>query len=127
MPSDAKVYWRDVTKQVMGLFDGGGGGMKAAATLVGKAVGKAAAEAAAAAGEGTARQEAARTTAARLAEQQTMAELRAAMCKPCAKQHLYQVGEYQLQDALLAEPFEVICFYSSYCRRAHGMAQTTAR
>ena len=36
-----------------------------------------------------------------------MAELREATTKPCTKQHLFQVGEYQMQDTQLLEPFEV--------------------
>ena len=36
-----------------------------------------------------------------------MAELREATTKPCTRQHLFQVGEYQMQDTQLLEPFEV--------------------
>ena len=42
-----------------------------------------------------------------MASRRTMAELREATTKPCTKQHLFQVGEYQMQDTQLIEPFEV--------------------
>lgn len=40
-------------------------------------------------------------------QKQTEAELRAATCKPCQKEHLHQTGEYQMHDTQLSEPFEV--------------------
>ena len=45
------------------------------------------------------------------ARKQTMGMLRAATSAPCTKEHLYQVGEYQLQDAYLADPFAVNASY----------------
>ena len=33
--------------------------------------------------------------------------MRAATAKPLAKEHFGQVGEYQLQDAFLSDPFQV--------------------
>ena len=99
MPADTKDYWRRVVKRVGALWDGGGGGMLEAAALMGRA----AATAAVAAGKDAAAVEAARRAAATQAEEQ----LRASTTSPLARHHLYQVGEYQLQDALLSEPFEV--------------------
>jgi hypothetical protein len=100
---EARQYWHVVTKQVEAMFDGNGGGMKAAATLVEKRrvssalqSGRTPAEAAAAGLE---------------ARKETMGMLRAATSKPCAKEHLYQVGEYQLQDTYLSDPFAVNLSY----------------
>ena len=107
MPADARQYWRLVTHHVMSLFDCGGGGMKKAAELVGKAAGRAAAAAAASAGAGATEQQAASEAASAAARKLTEAELRAGTTKPCAKEHLYQTGEYQMQDTQLSEPFEV--------------------
>ena len=39
-----------------------------------------------------------------MASRRTMRE---ATTKPCTRQHLFQVGEYQMQDTQLMEPFEV--------------------
>ena len=107
MPADARQYWRLVTHHVMSLFDGGGGGMKKAAALVGKAAGCAAGDAAARAGASAQQQHAASEAASAKARRKTEAELRAATSKPCAKEHLHQTGEYQMQDSQLSEPFEV--------------------
>ena len=104
---EAKQYWRLATHHVMSLFDGGGGGMKRAAELAGRAAGQAAAHASAAMGKSAAQQRKASEKASKKASKQTVEELRAATTHPCTKLHLYQVGEYQLQDAQLLEPFEV--------------------
>ena len=104
---EAKQYWRLATHHVMSLFDGGGGGMKRAAELAGRAAGQAAAHASAAMGKSAAQQRKASEKASKKASKQTVEELRAATTHPCTKLHLYQVGEYQLQDAQLSEPFEV--------------------
>ena len=45
--------------------------------------------------------------AANAARKAALGALRAATTKPVAREHLYQVGEYQMQDCLLSEPFEV--------------------
>ena len=81
--------------------------MKKAAELVGKVAGRAAAEAAASAGAGASEQQTASEAASAAARKRTEAELRAATTKPCAKEHLHQTGEYQMQDTQLSEPFEV--------------------
>ena len=107
MPSDARQYWRLVTNQVMSLFDGGGGGMKDAAGAAGRAAGREAARESASHGQSEAAQRAASERASAEASRRTMAELREATTKPCTKQHLFQVGEYQMQDTQLMEPFEV--------------------
>ena len=107
MPTDARQYWRLVTHHVMSLFDGGGGGMKKAAELVGKAAGRAAADASAARGDTEREQKAASEAACAKARRKTEAELRAATTKICAKEHLHQTGEYLMQDTQLSEPFEV--------------------
>ena len=88
MPLDARAYWRNVSWQVTSLWDGGGGGMKKAAELVGKSVAKQIETA----GGG----EAAQHVASEAARKRTEAELRAATSKPCEKLHLFQTGEYQL-------------------------------
>jgi hypothetical protein len=101
--AEATQYWRVVTKQTMAMFDGGGGGMLAAATLVEKKATRAAQQA---------QKSAVEVAAAGLeARKETMGMLRAATAKPCTKEHLYQVGEYQLQDAFLSDPFEVNASY----------------
>ena len=107
MPDDARQYWRLVTKQVMSLYDGGGGGMKDAAGAAGRAAGREAAQESASHGQSEAAQRAASERASAVASRRTMAELREATTKPCTKQHLFQVGEYQMQDTQLMEPFEV--------------------
>ena len=107
MPADARQYWRFVTHHVMLLFDGGGGGMKKAAELVGKVAGRAASEVCAARGGSQRQQQAASEAASAKARRKTEAELRAATTKICAKEHLHQTGEYQMQDTQLSEPFEV--------------------
>ena len=107
MPSDARQYWRLVTKQVMSLYDGGGGGMKDAAGAAGRAAGREAARESASHGQSEAAQRAASERASAEASRRTMAELREATTKPCTRQHLFQVGEYQMQDTQLMEPFEV--------------------
>ena len=38
---------------------------------------------------------------------ETKEQLRAGTTHPCTKEHLFQTGEYQLQDGQLSEPFEV--------------------
>jgi len=58
-------------------------------------------------GKSAAQQRKAGEKASKKASKQTVEELRAATTHPCTKLHLYQVGEYQLQDAQLLEPFEV--------------------
>jgi hypothetical protein len=100
---EARRYWHVVERQTLAMFDSSGGGMKAAASLVEKkrvakelAGGSSQAEAAIAGFE---------------ARKQTMGVLRAATSKPCAKEHLFQVGEYQLQDAYLSDPFAVSLSY----------------
>ena len=107
MPDDARQYWRLVTKQVMSLYDGGGGGMKDAAGAAGRAAGREAARESASHGQSEAAQRAASERASAVASRRTMAELREATTKPCTKQHLFQVGEYQMQDTQLLELFEV--------------------
>ena len=99
MPADAREYWRTVTNRVMALWDGGGGGMKAAS---------------AAAGRGAEREmrlagacEADVRTAGAAQRRQIQEQLRAGTTHPCTKEHLHQTGEYQLQDGQLSEPFEV--------------------
>ncbi|EOD31504.1 hypothetical protein EMIHUDRAFT_112832 [Emiliania huxleyi CCMP1516] len=94
MPDDARQYWRLVTKQVMSLYDGGGGGMKDAAGAAGRAAGREAAQESASHGQSEAAQRAASERASAVASRRTMAELREATTKPCTKQHLFQVGEY---------------------------------
>ena len=116
------AYWHLVKKQVGALFAGGGGGMQAAGDA---AAAYAAAEATAQGLTG-----AKVATEAKKARKAAMGALRAATSMPVAKEHLYQVGEYQLQDCLLSEPFEVrvalvlaayVCFArSTGCRP--GMA-----
>ena len=98
-----RQYWHVVTKQTTAMFDGGGGGMLAAATLVEKKATRAARQA---------KQSEAEVAAAGLeARKETLGMLRAATAKPCTKEHLYQVGEYQLQDAFLSDPFAVNASY----------------
>ena len=92
MPSDARQYWRLVTKQVMSLYDGGGGGMKDAAGAAGRAAGREAARESASHGQSEAAQRAASERASAVASRRTMAELREATTKPCTKQRLFQVG-----------------------------------
>ncbi|EOD29334.1 hypothetical protein EMIHUDRAFT_203954 [Emiliania huxleyi CCMP1516] len=86
MPSDARQYWRLVTNQ---------------------AAGREAARESASHGQSKAAQRAASERASAEASRRTMAELREATTKPSMKQHLFQVGEYQMQDTQLIEPFEV--------------------
>jgi len=112
--ADARQYWHCVTKQTMAMFDGGGGDMLAAASLVEKKAmeqarraGKCEAEVAATGLE---------------ARKETMGMLRAATSKPCTREHLYQVGEYQLQDAFLSDPFAV---NASYVMNAHTCSART--
>ena len=107
LPADDKHYWFRVNKHVMGLFDGGGGGMHQMAAMVGEAEGRAAQLASAASGAGEEAQQSARDKARAAGSKRTMGELRAATTHPCTKQLLYQVGQEQLQDVLLSEPFEV--------------------
>ena len=45
------------------------------------------------------------------ARKETLGALRAATARVCQKEHLYQVGEYQLQDGFLSNPFEVNASY----------------
>ena len=108
MPADDKHYCLRVNKHVMGLFDGGGGGMHQMAAMVGEAEGRAAQLASAASGAGEQEaQQAVRDKARAAGSKRTMEELRAATTHPCTKQLLYRVGQEQLQDVLLSEPFEV--------------------
>ena len=88
---------RLVTKQVMSLYDGGGGGMKDTAGAAGRAAGREAARESASHGQSEAAQRAASERASAVASRRTMAELREATTKPCTRQHLFQVGEYQMQ------------------------------
>ena len=99
MGGDAREYWHDVTTQVMSLFDGGGGGMLQAAALV---------EQKTMAGMRRPGISEAQLAAAGLeARKETLGALRATTARVCQKEHLYQVGEYQLQDGFLSNPFEV--------------------
>ena len=100
---EARQYWRVVTKQTMAMFDGGGGGMLAAATLVQTKTATAARRAQ--------KPEAEVGAAALEARKETMGMLRAGTSKVSTKEHLYQVGEYQVQDALLSDPFKVNASY----------------
>ena len=59
MPADARQYWHWVTRRVMGIFDGGGGGMRQVAEKAGRGAGQAAAQASVARGEGVEQQQAA--------------------------------------------------------------------
>eukprot|EP00966_Prymnesium_polylepis_P179963 4166715-Prymnesium_polylepis.1 len=77
------------------MFDGGGGGMLAAATLVQTKTAVAARRAH--------KPEAEVAAAALEARKDTMGMLRAGTSKVSTKEHLYQVGEYQLQDAFLSD------------------------
>ena len=88
-------FWAQARAQVNELSSGGGGGMK----RVGRLAGDAAAEEAAVAGADSAAQEAARLQA----RKQVEAQLRKATTAPSTREHLYQTGEYQLQDVLLGE------------------------
>lgn len=101
--ANAREYWRVVTKQVMAMFDGGGGGMIAAASLVEKKTIRSA--------RAANKTESEVTAAGLESRKQTMGTLRAATAKPSTKQHLYQVGEYQLQDAVISDPFNVNLAY----------------
>ncbi|EOD21599.1 hypothetical protein EMIHUDRAFT_117062 [Emiliania huxleyi CCMP1516] len=69
---EAKQYWRLATHHVMSLFDGGGGGMKRAAELAGRAAGQAAAHASAAMGKSAAQQRKASEKATKKATKHTM-------------------------------------------------------
>ncbi len=97
LPVDDRAYWRVVKNHVMKLFDGGG--MKAAADVAG-----AHAASVSAAGGGTIEAQNAARSAARKA---TEATLRAATTPIITREHLYQTGEYQVQDVFLSEPFSV--------------------
>ena len=103
------LYWRDVRAQVHALHHGGGGGMQAAADAaaahvetVGLAEGR---------------------TGTRLERQMAetrrgvLGSLRAATATPCTREHLFQVGEYTLQDVSLSDPFEanVALVMNGYC------------
>mmetsp|Transcript_16163 Transcript_16163/g.52983 ORF Transcript_16163/g.52983 Transcript_16163/m.52983 type:complete len:314 (+) Transcript_16163:571-1512(+) len=107
MPADARQYWHWVTRRVMGVFEGGGGGMRQEAEKAGREAGRAAAQASVARGEGVEQQQAASAKASADMTRQVEAKLRAGTTRPCTKQHLFQAGEYLLQDAHLSEPFEV--------------------
>ena len=72
-----------------------------------RALGREAARESASHGQSEAAQRAASERASAMASRRTMAELREATTKPCTRQHLFQVGEYQMQDTQLIEPFEV--------------------
>ena len=101
MPSlgseEARRYWYDVHKQGLAMLSGQGGGMRAAAT----AAGDAARTHAQRRGLGLAEQEAA---AAGLAHRVT-ASLRAATAQVSTREHLGLVGERQLNDVMLTDPF----------------------
>ena len=112
MPADARQYWHWVTRRVMGIFDGGGGGMRQVAEKAGREAGQAAAQASVARGEGVEQQQAASAKASADMTRQVEAKLRAGTTRPCTKQHLFQAGEYLLQDAHLSEPFEVNVAFS---------------
>ena len=107
MPADARQYWHWVTRRVMGVFEGGGGGMRQEAEKAGREAGRAAAQTSVARGEGVEQQQAASAKASEDMTRQVEAKLRAGTTRPCTKQHLFQAGEYLLQDAHLSEPFEV--------------------
>ena len=81
------------------LYQGGGGGMQAAAD------GAAAYVEAVARSEGRTGTSVARSVAR--ARRESLGSLRAATAMPCTKEHLYQVGEYQVQDISLSDPFQV--------------------
>ena len=112
MPADARQYWHWVTRRVMGIFDGGGGGMRQEAEKAGREAGRAAAQTSVARGEGVEQQQAASAKASADMTRQVEAKLRAGTTRPCTKQHLFQAGEYLLQDAHLSEPFEVNVAFS---------------
>ena len=115
-----------VCKNALAMFDGGEGGMQAAAAAVGASW----AEAVVAAGGD---EQAARRAELR-GRKEAMGTLRAATTPVTTKQHLYQVGEYQLQDTMLSGPFEVnaACVVNAYTCTARvtgcrpGMAVNTA-
>jgi hypothetical protein len=96
---DATTYWHVVLRQVMACFDGGGGGMAEMAT---SSANKAMARARTACAS-----DANVTAAGAVARKRTMDALRAGTTTPCTREHLYQPGEYQLQDALLSDPYHV--------------------
>ena len=81
------------------LYQGGGGGMQAAAD------GAAAYVEAVARSEGRTGTSVARSVAR--ARRESLGSLRAATATPCTKEHLHQVGEYQVQDISLSDPFQV--------------------
>ena len=93
------AYWHRVRKQVHALFDGGGGGMQAAGDAA-AAYATADARAKGLTGKQVAK-------AAKAARKAALGALRAATTMPATREHLYQVGEYQMQDCSLSEPFEV--------------------
>ena len=99
MPADSRDYWRIVTNRVMALWNGGGGGMKAAAATASRGTERAMRSAGASEADVCAVGVALR--------RQIQEQLRAGTTHPCTKEHLHQTGEYQLQDGQLSEPFEV--------------------
>ena len=85
-------------KQVYALFAGGGGGMMAAADAAAAHV-ETAALAEGRTGASVETQKAGERRA-------VIGSLRAATASPCVREHLFQVGEYQLQDVFLTNPFQ---------------------
>jgi hypothetical protein len=99
MPENDKPYWHVVEKQVMEMFDSGGAGMRGAADKVGKH--------ARAQARARGLDEDAAEAEVLGARKKVIASLRAATSAPCAKEHLYQTGQQQVQDVFLSEPFAV--------------------
>ena len=95
---DPRSYRHKAKREAFSLVAGGGGGMQ----QLGREVGAAAVAAASASGLGQAGQ----TTAA-FAGAAVQGGLGQATAAVSTKEHLFQTGEYLLQDAALSEPFDV--------------------
>ena len=94
----ARSYWIKAKKEALSLIAGGGGGMQ----QLGDEVEGAALAALVASGAGEAVQTAVASTGA--AVQRGLGQATESVS---VREHLLQTGEYLLQDAALAEPFQV--------------------
>jgi hypothetical protein len=96
MQDNPKAYWREAKQHVHSLVVGGAGGARETAACVAED----ACNAAASAGVNLAMDD-----VATVASSAWQASLKQSTEPVSTREHLYQVGEYQLQDGLLAEPF----------------------